>query len=115
MTKVISIHEYLLKENVTGEQFEKAVENARSLRLFDLPGLIDHHFLKYIRGTRKIQYAAIWVYADRESWEKLWGTANNPIKKEDYPAKWKIWENEILAPLLAQDPDQMYYASFEEL
>jgi hypothetical protein len=115
MAKLISIHEYILNENVTGMQFEKAIEYACSLGLFDLPGLIDHRFLKYIRGTRQVQYAAIWIYADRESWEKLWGPVNNPIKKEDYPGKWKIWENEILTPLLAQDPDKIYFASFEEL
>ena len=115
MAKLISIHEYVLNKNVTGEQFEKAIEHARSLDLFNLPGLIDHRFLKYIRGTRQVQYAAIWIYADRESWEKLWGPVDNPVKKQDYPGKWKTWENEILTPLLEQDPDQIYYASFEEL
>ena len=115
MTKVISIHEYLLEDNVAAEKFENAIEKARSRGLFNLPGLIDFKFLKYIRGTRKIQYAAIWIYKDRASWEKLWGKPDKPVKKENYPDKWKIWENEILVPLLAQDPDQIYYASFEEI
>lgn len=115
MTKLISIHEYILKKNVSGEQFEKAVELARSRGLFNLPGLIDYQFLKYVRGTRNVQYAAIWIYSDRKSWEKLWGPVENPVKKDNYPEKWKIWENTILAPLLKQDPDQIYYASYEEL
>ena len=115
MSKIISIHEYLLKKNVTSEQFEKAIEQARNRRLFDLPGLIDYQFLKHIRGTRKVQYAAIWIYESKNSWEKLWGSADKPIQKEDYPEQWKIWENEILAPLLVQDPGRIYYASYEKL
>jgi hypothetical protein len=61
-----------------------------------------------------VQYAAIWIYKDRDSWEKLWGKANNPVKKEDYPEKWKLWENKILAPLLTQDPDHIYYAAYDK-
>lgn len=115
MARVISIHEYKLKRNVTSEQFENAVENARNRSLFNLPGLIDYHFLKRLRGRRQTDYAAIWVYQDKESWERLWGTINNPNKKEDYPEQWKIWENEILAPLLSEEPDHIYYAAYEEL
>jgi len=114
MAKVISIHEYKLKSGISSEQFENAVENARSRGLFDLPGMMGYHFLKHIRGTRKVEYAAIWIYEDRDSWEKLWGKADNPIKKENYPQKWKIWENEILAPLLTQNPDHIFYAAYEE-
>lgn len=115
MSRIIGIHEYILKKNVTEEQFEEAIENARNRGLFNLPGLIDYRFLKRIRGTRKVQYTAIWIYKNRDAWEKLWGRAENPIKKEDYREPWKIWETEILAPLLEQDPDQIYYACYEEL
>jgi hypothetical protein len=114
MTRVISVHEYKLKSGVSSEQFEMAVKNARKRELFNLPGLIGYHFLKCIRGTRKIDYAAIWIYEDKASWEKLWGKSDNPFKKEGYPEKWKIWENEILAPLLTQDPDRIYYAAYKE-
>ena len=115
MSRVISIHEYILKKRVTCEQFEKAIEKARNQELFNLPGLTAHYFLKYIRGSRKVKYAAIWIYQDRKSWEKLWGPAEKPVKKENYPVKWKIWENDILEPLLAQDPNRIYYTAFEEL
>lgn len=114
MNRVISIHEYKLKNGKSSEQFEVAVENARQQELFSLPGLIEHYFLKRIRGTRKVEYTAIWIYENREAWEKLWGKANNPVKKEDYPEKWKIWEDEILAPLIASDPDSIDYAAYEE-
>ena len=99
---------------MAGEKFEMAVADARNRGLFNLPGLVAHHFLKHIRGTRKAAYTAVWVYEDRKVWEKLWGTVDNPIKKENYPEKWKIWENQILAPLLAQDLDHIYYAAYEE-
>jgi heme-degrading monooxygenase HmoA len=115
MTRVISIHEYKLKNGVSSEQFEAAVDTARRRELFSLPGLIEHRFLRRIRGTRKVEFTAIWIYENRESWEKLWGKADDPIQKENYPEKWKIWEDEILAPLLAQDPDRIDYAAYEEI
>jgi len=114
MQRVISIHEYKLKKGVSGEQFERAVEKARERELFRLPGLMQYHFLKRIRGTRKVDYTAIWIYKDLETWEKIWGKAERPITKELYPEKWKIWEDELLAPLLTQEPDHIYFAAYEE-
>jgi heme-degrading monooxygenase HmoA len=114
MARIISVHEYKLKDGVSRQQFEAAVEDARQAGLFSLPGMIDHHFLRRIRGTRQVEFAAIWIYESRESWEKLWGKADQPVKKEHYPEKWKIWEDEILTPLLAQDPDRIDYAAYEE-
>lgn len=114
MAKVISVHEYKLKDGVSRQQFEAAVEDARQADLFSLAGLIDCHFVQRIRGTRDIEFAAIWMYESRESWERLWGKVGQPVRKEHYPEKWKIWEDEILAPLLAQDPDRIDYAAYEE-
>ena len=114
MNRVISIHEYRLKSHVSEEQFEATVQMARELDLFNVPGLIEFHFLKRIRGTRQVEFIAVWIYENREAWEKLWGKADNPIEKADYPEKWKIWENELLASLLTQDPDRIDYAAYEE-
>lgn len=115
MTKVISIHEYILQEGISPEHFEQAAETARNRGLFNLPGLTDYYFLKHIRGTRQSDYTAIWIYENRNVWEKLWGKPGSPFKKEDYPVLWKIWENELLAPLLSQDPDRIFYASYDEI
>ena len=114
MKKVISVHEYQLKNNISDAQFESAVENARSRKLFSLPGLIDYYFLRRIRGTREVSYTAIWIYKNRDSWEKIWGEKNNPLPKNQYPEKWKIWEDEILAPLITQESDRIQYAAYEE-
>jgi hypothetical protein len=113
MNRIISIHEYTLKAGVSAAQFEKAVEQGRKRGLFNLPGLINYRFLKRIRGTRQTHYAAIWIYENKAAWSSLWGTVDNPIKKENYPEQWKIWENELLAPLLSQEPDKIFYASYE--
>jgi hypothetical protein len=114
MNRVISIHEYRLRNNVSGEQFEATVEKARKLDLFNLPGLIDYHFLKRIRGSRNVKFTAVWIYQNREAWEKLWGEADSPIEKNSYPENWKRWENEFLAPLLTQDPDRIDYIAYVE-
>jgi hypothetical protein len=114
MGSVISIHEYKLRHGVTSEQFEATVENARNQELFDLPGLVEYHFLKRIRGTKMVEYSAIWTYENRDVWERLWGKTDNPLEKEEYPEKWKIWEDELLAPLLSQDPDRIDFAAYEE-
>ena len=114
MSKIISIHEYKLKDDVTAERFEAAVENARKQRLFNLPGLIEYHFLKRIRGTKMVEYSAIWIHENRDIWEKLWGKADSPIPKDNYPEKWKVWADELLAPLLTQAPDRIEFAANEE-
>jgi len=115
MKRVISIHDYKLKQGVSSEQFETSVAKARQLDLFNLSGLIEFHFLRRIRGSRNVEYTAIWIYQNRASWEKLWGKTDNLIEKENYPENWKRWENEFLAPLLAQDPDRIDYAAYEEI
>jgi hypothetical protein len=114
MDRVISIHEYKLMDNATAEQFEAAVENARKQKLFELPGLVEYHFLKKIRGTKSVKYSAIWVYENRKVWEKLWGKVDSPTPKDNYPENWKVWEEELLAPLLTQGPDRIDFAAYEE-
>ena len=66
---------------------------------------MEYRFLKGIKGSRRGKYAAIWVYESRAAWEKLWGTPDRPVKKEDYSENWKAWEDETLAPFLTCDPD----------
>ena len=88
---------------------------AEQRRLFDLPGLVGHHFLRGLKGTRTSRYAAIWVFESRQAWERLWGPVEAPRAAADYPQQWKIWENEILAPLLSQDPDTIRFTSYEEV
>ena len=68
MSRIISIHEYNLKPEVEGEQFERAILNARERRLLRLPGLVEHYFIKGFRGLRRGKYGTIWVYESREAW-----------------------------------------------
>ena len=115
MTKIISVHEYTLKPDVDEHQFERAVTKARNSGLFDLPGLSICHFVKGIRGQRRQRYAFIWIYESKKAWERLWGPVAQPTSKENYPEKWRIWENEILAPFLDRDPNQISFTAYEEV
>lgn len=115
MFKIISIHEYVLKPGTDEKQFEKAIQKAKERGLFNLPGLVEYHFMKGIRGSRSGCYAALWLYENREVWERIWGTVENPVSKEDYPENWKIWEQEILKPFLDQQPDKIEFTAYEEL
>ena len=115
MSKVISIHEYILKTGGNEEEFEKAVHNAQERGLLRLPGLIDYYLVKGIRGFRNGLYAAVWVYESKEAWESLWGPIDKPLSKTDYPQNWKVWENEVLFPFLDQDPDKIRFTSYQEL
>jgi hypothetical protein len=114
MATVISIHEYELKPGVLEDDFQQAIVMAENRGLFQLPGLVNHYMVKGIRGSRSNRYAAIWVYESRQAWERLWGSLENPLPKEEYPGKWKVWEDEFLAPLLSQAPDQINYTAYEE-
>jgi len=115
MKQIISVHEYVLKSGVSTREFEQAVKGAEREGLFNLPGLEDHYFLKGVKGKRKGQYAAVWIYRDRQSWEILWGTPDQPVGKENYPALWQRWENDILARFIVGDPDKIEYTSYEVL
>jgi len=57
----------------------------------------------------------VWVYESREAWERLWGTRERPRRLDDYTASWRIWEDELLAPLLSDHPDAVRFTAYEEL
>jgi hypothetical protein len=109
---VISVHEYELKPGVDEIKFELAFKEAEARGLFDLPGLVDFHFVKGIRGVRRGKYGVIWIYESMLAWEQLWGPVDRPIPKEQYPDKWLTWEDEVLAPFISQDPDEITFNSY---
>ncbi len=113
MARVISVHEYVLKPTVDDRSFMTAIQEAEKRGLFQLPGLLDYHMLKGIKGSRRGCYAAIWVYADRQAWENLWGSPEHPKDVHDYPEKWRAWE-EILSKFLLDDPDKIQFTAYEE-
>ena len=115
MPRVISVHEYVLKPGVDVDQFEHAILEARDRGLFELPGLVECVFVKGIRGTRKDQYAAIWIYASERAWIDLWGPVGQPRSKDDYPPTWKTWEDDVLAPFLDRNPDEIIFTSYMEI
>ncbi len=114
MTKIISIHEYVLKKGVNEKAFQEAIRSAVDQGLLRLPGLIEHHMVKGMRGSRAGAYAAVWIYEDRVAWERLWGPRENPKSRSEYPDNWRVWEDQVLAPFLNQDPDQITYTAYEE-
>lgn len=113
--RVFGIHEYVLKPGVDEREFERAIRQAEKRGLLRLPGLVDHYLLKGLKGHRRGHYAAIWVFESREAWESLWGSPDHPLGKQDYPANWKVWEDEVLAALLDRDPDAITFTDYEEL
>lgn len=112
---IISVHEYKLKPNVDRTKFERALHDAKERGLFDLPGMKDYHLLKGIRGTRKNMYTAIWIYESEKAWADIWGPVGDPVSKENFPEEWKIWEDEILAPFLSEDPNMINFTSYRKL
>lgn len=115
MPRIISVHEYTLKPQIDVSQFEMAIQDAKNQGLFNLPGLVEYSFVKGIRGARQDQYAAIWVYESEEAWANLWGSVGQPHNKDEYPQTWKIWEDEVLAPFIIQDPDKIVFTSYREV
>ena len=113
MTKVISVHEYVIKPSVEGGSFERAILEAEERGLFQLPGLVGYHMVKGIKGSRIGCYAAIWIYEDRHAWERLWGSPEDPKERDEYPVNWRIWEDEILSPFLTQEPDKIQFTAYE--
>jgi heme-degrading monooxygenase HmoA len=115
MARMISIHEYELKPGISADRLEQAFRAAQARGLFRLPGLMAHHFVKGVKGTRRDAYAAVWVYESREAWERLWGTLDRPKTHGEYPVQWRIWEDELLAPILSTNPDTIRFTAYEEL
>src|SRR4029434_8459753 len=91
MARIISIHEYDLKPGSNPARFEQALRDAEARGLFNLPGLMAHHFVTRVKGSTRSAYAAVWVYESREAWERLWGTLEHPREPTENPAKWRIW------------------------
>jgi hypothetical protein len=115
MARIISVHEYDLTPGSGPAQFEQAIRAAEGRDLFDLPGLIAHHFVRGVKGARNGAYAAVWIYESREAWERLWGTVEQPRAPREYPEKWRIWEEELMAPILSSHPDAIKFTTYEEL
>lgn len=115
MPRVISVHEYILKPDADEKHFEQSVQRARDDEVLHLPGLVDYYLVKGIKGPRRGCYATIWVYESREAWERLWGHPDSPRPRQDYPDNWKTWEEQVLAPFLAQDPDTIRFTSYQEI
>jgi heme-degrading monooxygenase HmoA len=115
MARVVSVHEYELRAGIDPATFERAVRDAESRGLLRLPGLVGHHFLRGIKGARRDRYAAIWIYESREAWQRLWGTPEAPRRFDEYPETWRIWEEQVLAPLLTEVPDAIAFTAYEEV
>ena len=115
MSKIVSVHEYVLKPNVDSDQFERVIKDAKDKGLLALTGLESITFVKGIRGDRLNHYAAVWIYESEDAWAHLWGPADHPRAKNDYPPTWKIWEDDILAPFLDQDPDKITFTTYREI
>jgi hypothetical protein len=115
MARIISVHEYDLTPGSGPAQFEQAIRAAEGHGLFDLPGRIAHHFVRRVKGARNGAFAAVWIYESREAWERLWGTVEQPRAPREYPEKWRIWEEELMAPILSSHPDAIKFTTYEEL
>lgn len=92
---------------------EQALQQALESGLLQLPGLRGYHFIKGIKGRRCGRYTAIWVYENRKVWEQLWGPPDYLLSPEQYPENWKRWEEEVHAPFLDRDPDEIDFTSCE--
>lgn len=110
---IVSVHHYELVDTTTPDEFEAAVRTAERRGLVDLPGLVDWWFLRGSRGEHENGFAAVWIYQDRQSWANPWGPVGEPVTKNDSPEEWRVWEDDILAPLITGDPDRIDYTSFE--
>jgi hypothetical protein len=115
MKKIISVHEYVLRRGVASTGFEGAIRDASRRGVLTLAGLEHAYLLKGLRGRRRGEYAAVWIYESPEAWEELWGPVEKPCGRDGYPRKWRIWEDEVLNPYLAEEPDKIAYTAYEEL
>jgi len=113
---IVSIHQYELADSAGPDDFRDAVATAVDENLFgDIPGLVDYRIGRGIKGSRMDQFAAVWMYESKDSWEAVWGPAGDPVPKSAYPDAWLRWEDELLGPVLADDPDTIEYTSYNIL
>jgi hypothetical protein len=42
-------------------------------------------------------------------------TVEQPRAPREYPEKWRIWEEELMAPILSSHPDAIKFTTYEEL
>jgi hypothetical protein len=111
---IVSIHHYELADSATPSDFGDAVAVAVDEELFEgIPGLVDYRIGRGIKGSRTDQFAAVWVYESTDIWEEVWGPVDDPVSKSAYPDAWLRWEDELLDPILADDPDRIEYTSYE--
>jgi len=115
MARIVCVHEYELKSGADAGAFERAIQAAEARGLLKLPGLVSHHVIKGIKGTRAGRYAAVWIYESRDAWQHLWGTPEQPRPFNEYAANWQIWEQEVLAPFLDRIPDTIGFTAYEEV
>lgn len=108
-----SVHHYELAAGATEAAFRDAIREAERRDLFELPGLVEHQFLRGIKGSRADGYTALWTYESRAAWRDLWGPVDDPVPPAEYPEQWRIWEAELLAPVIAGDPDNIEYTTYE--
>jgi hypothetical protein len=113
MPRVLSVHEYEPRTDADLADFEAAVRDARANSLLDLPGLENYYLLKGIKGAAAMGRSG--SNESRAAWEVLWGPPDDPVKKPDYPENWRIWEDEVLAPYLREDPDAIRFTSYREV
>lgn len=111
---ITSIHRYELAASADPSDFYDAVDEAVDRGVFDrIPGLAGYQILHGIKGERTEEFAAVWMYESRAAWRDVWGPVSNPVPKAEYPDAWLTWEEELLDPILAEDPDEIEYTSYE--
>jgi hypothetical protein len=111
---IVSIHRYELADSASHADFRDAVAAAVDRNLFDtVPGLVDYRIGRGIKGRHADQFAAVWVYESRAIWAAVWGPVDEPVPRSAYPDAWLRWEDDLLAPILADDPDEIEYTSYE--
>lgn len=111
---IVSVHHYELAASADASDFRDAVAEATDRGLFEaVPGLTDYRIGQGIKGARTGKFAAVWIYESKTTWEDTWGAVDDPVSPSEYPEEWRIWEDELLDPVLADDPDEIEYTSYE--
>lgn len=111
--RIVSLHLYKLQPGIEPEALKQAARAAAELGLFNLEGLEQWTFGARVKGRLPCDACSIWVYSSLEVWQALWGPAQAPLPPEDYPAGWRVWEEDYLAPLLDRPPDRIDFSSFQ--